>query len=53
MEDLSGRRHFGPNWVDHRSRRRSSIVFFDSCVVLNVVFWVLTCLVMNLLDLGR
>ena len=39
--------------VDHRSRRRSSSVFLDSCVVLSVVFRVQTCHGMNLFDLGK
>ena len=39
--------------VDHRSRRKSSTVFFNSCLVLSVVFRVLTCLSVNLLDLGK
>ena len=43
----------GPIRVDHRSRRRSSIVFFDSCMVLSMVLMVLTHLSMIPLDLGK
>ena len=52
-EDLLGRRHVGPKGVDCRSRKRSSFVFLDLWMVLSVVFRVLTCVSMNLLDLGK
>ena len=42
----------GLKGVNHRSKSRSSMVFLESCVVLSVVFRVLTCHSMNQLTSG-
>ena len=43
----------GPIGVDLRSSRMSSRGFFDAWAVLSIVFMILTCHSMKLLDLGK
>ena len=53
VEDLLGEGMLGPIKVKCRSRRRSSSVLHDSCMVLSMVLMVLTSHLMKLLDLAK